>query len=251
MTTGHDPTLQRGPFFKRLGLAFRNLLIFAVIVSAATAGLYGASLLNARTWGLELAGGQLIVTRGKMLPIGTEAFEPGDPLLAEAYSPLNLNGNTALAAIGQRYHERDELDRALFSVIELLAKPRIASDLKGDLDVGVALVKRAGALRGLSEQQRATLGILRGEVAYFLAKQRIDEARIQLDDALQQLRVAANADSRHKKDATQMLLAVEPQVRSLSDTLRAAVQGLPPPPPSVVQPAPTAPAVVPADVTPP
>jgi hypothetical protein len=131
-------------------------------------------------------------------------------------------------------------------VIELLARPRVASDLKSDLDVGVALVRRAESLSGLSEPQRATLVTLRAEVAYFLAKQRIDDARKQLDEAISQLRLAADADARHKKEATQMLLAVEPQVRSLSDSLRAAVQGLPPPPPAPVAPPP--PPVVPVQL---
>ncbi|MBM4784489.1 MAG: IF-2 protein [Archangiaceae bacterium] len=249
MATDSDAGPQSS-FLRRLGRAFRNLVIFAVVVAAATGGLYAASLLNSRTWSLEVQGGQLIVTRGKMLPIGTEPFQPADPLLAEAYAPLDLNGNTALAVVGQKFEDRDELDRALFSVIELLAKPRVASDLKRDLDIGVALVKRAEALRGLTEQQRATLGTLKAEVAYFLAKQRIDDARKQLDEALQQLKLAADADARHKKDATQMLLAVEPQVKSLSDTLRAAVQGLPPPPPVAPNPTPPPADPKPADVKP-
>lgn len=229
-----------GPsFFARLGRAFRNLVLFSVVVAAATGGLYAASLLNARTWGLELEGGRLVVTRGRMLPMGTEPFQPADPLLAEAYAPLDLNGNTALAVVGQRYADRDELDRALFSVVELLAKPRVSSDLKQDLDLGVALVRRAEALRGLSEPQRASLSKLKAEVAYFLARQRIDDARKQLDDALQQLKIAADADARHKKDATQLLLSIEGQVKGLSDTLRAATQGLaPPPPPQPPSPAP-------------
>ncbi|MER2562873.1 MAG: IF-2 protein [Myxococcaceae bacterium] len=225
-------------------------MIFAVVVAGATGGLYAASLLNSRTWSLEVQGGQLIVARGKMLPMGTEAFQPADPLLAEAYAPLDLNGNTALAVVGQKFEDRDELDRALFSVIELLAKPRVSSDLKRDLDIGVALVKRAEALRGLSEQQRTTLGTLKAEVAYFLAKQRIDDARKQLDEALQQLKLAADADARHKKDATQLLLAVEPQVKSLSDTLRAAVQGLPPPPPVAPNPIPPPAEPKPTEATP-
>lgn len=237
-----DPDLKGPSFLSRLGRALRNLVLFAVVVAAATGGLYAASLLNARTWSLEVQGGQLIVTKGKMLPTGTEPFQPADPMLAEAYAPLDLNGNTALAVVGTKYEDRDELDRALFSVIELLAKPRVASDAKRDLDTGVALVKRAEALRGLSEQQRASLKTLKAEVAYFLAKQRIDDARKQLDEALQQLKLAADADARHKKDATQMLLAIEPQVKSLSDTLRAALQGLPPPPAVVPAPAPQQPA---------
>ncbi len=220
-----DPTAP--PFLIRLGRAFRNLLIFAVLLAGATGGLYAMSLLNARTWTLEVAQGQLVVLKGKLLPMGSAPFVPGDPLLAEAYAPLDLNGNTALAVVGQHFEDRDELDRALFSVIELLAKPRVASDDKRDLEVGIALVKRAQALRGLSEEQRKTLSQLHAEVAYFLARQRLDESRKQLDDAVLQLKLAADADARHKKDATQMLLAVEPQVKLLSDVLRAAAQGLP------------------------
>jgi hypothetical protein len=242
-----DLDSSQGPtFLTRLGRAFRNLVLFSLVVAATTGGLYALSLLNAKTWSLEVVGGELVVTKGKMLPFGTEPFQPSDPRFAEAYAPLNLNGNTALAVVGQRFNDRDELDRALFSVIELLARPRVASDLKSDLDVGVALVRRAESLSGLSEPQRATLVTLRAEVAYFLAKQRIDDARKQLDEAISQLRLAADADARHKKEATQMLLAVEPQVRSLSDSLRAAVQGLPPPPPAPVAPPP--PPVVPVQL---
>lgn len=245
-----DLDSSQGPsFLTRLGRAFRNLVIFSVVVTATTGGLYALSLLNAKTWSLEVVGGQLVVMKGRMLPYGSEAFQPSDPKFAEAYAPLDLNGNTALAVVGQRFQDRDELDRALFSVLELLARPRVSSDLKADLDVGVALVRRAEALSGLSEPQRATLVTLRAEVAYFLAKQRIDEARKQLDEAVAQLKLAADADARHKKEATQMLLAVEPQVRTLSDSLRAAVQGLPPPPPVAAPPAPapTTPAATPIE----
>jgi hypothetical protein len=219
-------------------------VVFLALVAAATAGLYVMSLLNARTWSLGLdRSGRLQVLRGKMLPWGTEPFQPADPLLAQAYAPLDLQGNTKLALVGRTFAERDELDRALFSAIEMLAAPRVESEDRRDLELGIELVKRAEALRGLSETQRASLGRLRGEVAYFLAKQRIDEARRQLDEALSQLKLAADADARHKRDATQMLLSVEPQIRALSDTLRAAGEGLP-------APAPPTPRAVPPVLTP-
>lgn len=218
-------------FFTRLGRALRNIVIFAVVLAATSAGLYAASMLNARTFALEVQNGQLVVMKGRLAPIGTEPFVVTDPQLAEAYAPLDLNGNTGLDVVGKRYDDRDALDRALYSVIELMARPRVTSDLHRDLDIGVALVRRAEALRGLSETQRVSLDKLRAEVAYFLAKQRIDDARKHLDEALQQLKLAADTESRHKRDATQLLLAVEPSVKSLSDTLRAAVQGLPAPTP--------------------
>ena len=53
MATDSDAGPQ-STFLRRLGRAFRNLVIFAVVVAAATGGLYAASLLNSRTWSLEV-----------------------------------------------------------------------------------------------------------------------------------------------------------------------------------------------------
>jgi hypothetical protein len=103
----------------------------------------------------------------------------------------------------------------------MLARPRLASDVPKDLDLGLALVRRAEKLNGLTETQRTSLKKMQSDVAYYLARVRLDDARRQLEEALAQLKLAAESDSKTRAQAALMLLAVEPQVKLLSTTLRA------------------------------
>lgn len=208
-------------FGARLVRAIKNLLLFSLIVGLACAAVYALSLVNARTYVLEVRNGQLVVLKGRLMPTGADPWSPSDPSLADAYAPIDLEGNTALAVNGQKFEDRDELDRALFGVVELIARPRLSSDVPKDLEKGLALVRRAEKLAGLTEAQRASLKKMQSDVAFFLAKLRLDDARRQLEEALVQLRLAAESDSKTKNQATMMLLAVEPQVKLLATTLRA------------------------------
>ncbi|MFO0596034.1 MAG: biopolymer transporter ExbD [Myxococcaceae bacterium] len=208
-------------FGARMVRAFRNLLIFTLILGLTGAALYAASLINARTYTLEVRNGQLVVLKGKMMPTGADPWVPADPTLADAYAPLDLQGNVALTVVGPKYAERDELDRALFIVIDMLARPRLESDQPKDLEIGLALVRRAEKLGGLTTEQRASLKKMQSDVAYFLARVRLDDARRQLEEALVQLKLAAESEGKTRQQASLMLLAVEPQVKLLSTTLRA------------------------------
>jgi hypothetical protein len=205
----------------RIARTLKNLLFFALFIGMAGAAVYALSLVNARTYSLEVRAGQLVVLKGRLLPTGAEPWSPSDAVLADTYAPIDLEGNAAPAIVGNRFEERDELDRALFSVLEVLARPKVSSDVSSDLEKGLAYVRRAGRLTGATEEQRASLKKMQTELACFLAKTRLDESRRQLEDALAQLKVAAESDSRHRVEAGLMLLAVEPQVKLLAATLRA------------------------------
>jgi hypothetical protein len=176
---------------------------------------------NARTYLLEVRNGQLVVLKGKLMPTGADPWNPADPGLVDAYAPVDLEGNVALTVVGQKFDDRDELDRAMFQVLEMLARPRLASDEPKDLEKGLALVRRAEKLHGLTEAQRTSLKKMQTDVAYFLARIRLDDARRQLEEALAQLKLAAESDTKTRAQASLMLLAVEPQVKLLSTTLRA------------------------------
>jgi len=208
-------------FGTRLYRAFRNLLVFSLVLGAVGAAVHALSLLNARTFSLEVRNGQLVVLKGKLMPTGAEPWIPADPSLADTYAPIELEGNTALAVLGRKYEDRDELDRALFTVLQLLAAPRVASDAPKDLEKALIYVRRAERLSGLTDDQRAALKKMQVDLAFFLAKVRLDDSRRQLEEALAQLKLAAESDSRHKSEATLMLMAVEPQVKLLASTLRA------------------------------
>lgn len=208
-------------FGRRLVRALRNLVIFTLIVGCAGAALYALSIVNSKTFSLEVQTGQLVVMKGKLMPTGSAAWLPSESSLADAYAPIDLEGNVALTVTNQKFDDRDQLDRAMFQVLEMLARPRLASEAPKDLEKGLAYVRRAEKLNGLTDDQRATLKKMQTDVAYFLARIRLDDARRQLEEALAQLKVAAESDSKTRAQASLMLLAVEPQVKLLSTTLRA------------------------------
>jgi hypothetical protein len=214
-----DP--QAPSFGVRLWRALRNLTLGALFLALAGAAAYGASVVNAHSFRLEVRDGQLIVLKGRFLPLGADPWVPSDPQLADAYAPLDLEGNTSAVAPGQRFDERDELDRTLYQVLQLLARPRLSSDLPRDLEKALGYVRRAERLSGLSPEQRVDLKRMQQDLAFFLAQRRLDDARRELEEALGQLKLAAESDSRHRSEAGLMLVAVEPQVKLLATTLRS------------------------------
>ncbi len=207
-------------FGTRLLLAFRNLVLVTVFIGLAAAALYAMSQVNARTYGLEVRQGQLVVLKGKMLPTGADPWMPADPQLADTYAPIDVEGQASVIVTTQKFEDRDELDRALFLVLETLARPRLSAETPKDLERGLLLVRRAERLHGLTDAQRDSLRKMQTDVAFFLARTRLDDARRQLEEALSQLKLAAESDSKTRAQASLMLLAVEPQVKLLASTLR-------------------------------
>jgi len=246
-----DTTTTTGSGFgARLLRALRNIGITVVVVACVGAAAYALALLNAKTYSVEIADGKLVVLKGKMWPWGADPWKPADPALADAYAPIELMGNNPVGLTQERFGDRDELDRALFGVIELLAKPRVESDDPKDLEQGLSLVQRAEKLVGLTEDQKTSRQRMRTEVAFYIARTRLEDAQRQVDEAIAQLKLAAQSDSRHAREATAMLQAVEPPAKALSDSMRAAVNTLSQPAGTTLTPPPPPPAPAPTDPTP-
>ncbi len=232
-------------FGSRAMRAFKRLVVTLLVLAMGGAVAFLLSQLNARTFTLEVEDGQLIVMKGRMLPWGAAPYRPSDAGLADTYAPIPLEGHEVPSSLlAERFSERDELDRALFPQLEALARPRIASDEPQKVERGVYYLRRAERLTGLSQEQRTTLKGLLAEVAYYQARQKLDDARKLIADALAQLRLAAEGDNRHSRNANQMLTKVEPSATKLEQDLRDAVHSLSAPASKEEeqQPTPTAPA---------
>jgi hypothetical protein len=221
MNTQPAPSLGR-----RAGRAFTRLVVTVLVLALAGAGLVLLSRLNARTYSVTVENGMLVVMKGRMLPMGAQPYRPSDPRLADAYAPLALRGHDVSTLVQERFGERDELDRALFRVLEALARPRVASDEPKALEDGLAYLRRAALLGGLTEEQRRSLAAMQADVSFFQARQKLDEARQQVTEALAQLQVAADSRNRHARAANQMLGAVAPAARNLEESLRQAVHSI-------------------------
>jgi hypothetical protein len=214
----------------------KRFVMLVVVLGLSGAVVFLLSQLNARTFTVEARDGKLVVLKGRMMPTGSEPYQPSDPALADAYAPVDLAGTSASGLAERRFIERDELDRALFQVIETLAKPRVTSDDPKLLEAGLYYLRRAEKLTGLTAEQKLSVKSLQAEVAYYQARSKLEDAQRLIGESLSQLRLAAAAQNRNAHSANQMILAVEPPAKALEASLRTAVHGL------------SAPAAVPVEV---
>lgn len=223
--TVSDPMESPQSFGSKVATFFKRLLITVALLGLAAVTAFLLSQENARTYTLEVREGKLVVLKGRMMPMGADAWRP-PPELVDAYAPLDLKGSQPYGVLNVKYTDRDELDRALFGVIEGLAKPRVASDQPDELMDGLYYIRRADRLSGLSEEQKISLKTMKSDVAFYSARMKLEDAQKQIEEALVQLKLSTEGNNKHSRSAYQMLSAVEPQAKILVETLRKAVNAL-------------------------
>src|SRR5262249_24191721 len=218
--------MEQRPLIRRTTSALTRFVVVLLILALGGAVVFLISQLNARTFRVEVIDGNLTVVKGRMFPVLTEPYTPADAAMKDAYTPIPLEGTGIGGLAEQRFNDRDDLDRALFDVLARLATPRINSDDPQALERGVYYLRRAERLSGLSEEQRLALKGMQTDVAYYLARSKLDDARRQIAEALTQLKIAAGVQNRHTRSANQMISEVEPAASALEEALRLAVHSL-------------------------
>jgi hypothetical protein len=220
-------------FGQRAGHAFRRLLVTLLLLALAGVVCVLLARDNARTFSLKTEGGRLVVQKGRMLPWGSAPYRPADPSLAEVYAPIDLGGAAVGASESERFDERDDLDRALFRILEQAARPKLLSDDTRVVAEGMALLRRMDRLTGVTEEQKRTLRGLQLDVAYDQARIRFEDARRAVSEGLSQLRIAADSPTRRARAAHAMLVKVEPAANALEEVLRQVVVTLADTPPTL------------------
>jgi hypothetical protein len=230
-------------FGQRAGHAFRRLLVSLLVLALAGVVCVLLARDNARTFSLKVEGGKLFVMKGRMLPWGSAPYHPPDASLADVYAPIDLGGAVVGAVDADRFEDRDELDRALFRILEQAARPKLLSEDTQVVASGMMLLHRMERLQGATEDQRRTLRALELDVAYDQARIRFEDARRAVSEGLAQLRIAADSPTRRARAAHAMLVKVEPAASALEDVLRQVVVTLADTPSGPLPPAPAVPAV--------
>ncbi|MGA9520706.1 MAG: IF-2 protein [Myxococcaceae bacterium] len=216
------------PMGRRVMTGLSRTLVTLIVLGLVGLVAWLASERNARTFSLRVEDGKLVVLKGRMLPMGAEPWAPGDPLLADAYAPIPLEGARPDAALLQTtYSDRDELDRALFRQLEELARQRIHSEDEQTLEQGLYYLRRAQRLTGISQEQRLTLEQMQADVAYYQAKSKLEQARRIIADAVAQLELAAEAQGPNAERSRQMAAAITGPARALEQALRDTARAAP------------------------
>ncbi len=232
--------MEQRPLIRRTTSALTRFVVVLLILGLCGAVVFLILQVNARTFRVEVVNDNLVVTKGRLFPLGAEPYRPADPSLKETYGPIPLEGTSVGNLADQHFNDRDDLDRAVFEVLSRLASNRINSDDPQVLERGVYYLRRAEKLSGLSDDQRLVLRGMQSEVAYYVARNKLDDARRTVAEALTQLKIAAGVQNRHARSATEMISEVEPAATALEEALRRAVHVLssphepasPPPEPS-------------------
>lgn len=212
-------------FGSKVGTFFKRVLIGLALLGLAGLTVFLLSQENARTFTLEVKDGKLVILKGRMMPLGADPWRP-PPELVDTYAPLDLKNTQPYGVLNVKFTDRDELDRALFGVIEGLAKPRVASDDVDELNDGMYYLRRAEKLSGLTDEQKISLKTMKSDVAFYSARMKFEEAQKLIEEALMQLKLSTESNNKHSRSAYQMLTSVEPQSKVLVETLRKAVIGL-------------------------
>lgn len=206
--------------------SLKRFIVFMLIVTLGGAIAFLLSQLNARTYSVQVVDEKLVVMKGKLFPVGADPYRPNDASLRDVYAPIPLDGTSVGSLSEQRFTEREELDRALFDVVGRLAKARVASDDPKVLEQGLYYLRRAEKLSGLTNEQKQSLKEMHSEVAYYLARAKLDDARSEVAEAIVQLKLAATTQNRHAHSANQMILELEPAAKAFEEALRKAAHGL-------------------------
>lgn len=210
-------------FGRRAGRVLVRFFVFVLVVGLAGAVLVLLSQLNSRTFLLQREGDRLLVHRGRLFPYGTIPYSPSDPRLADAYAPLPVAGATPGGVVGQRFEDRESLDRALFQLLSARAEPLIEAETREAQQQALAYLRRAQLLNGITTEQRRELDKLLADAAFFQGKVKLDDARRLIAEAMTQLRLAADSENKHTRSANRILAEVGAATRRLEEALRVSV----------------------------
>ncbi|MFN7130939.1 MAG: IF-2 protein [Myxococcales bacterium] len=206
----------------KFGATLQRAATALAILLLAGAVLFLLSERNARSFGVELQAGELVVNKGRMLPVGSRPYAPAERVLAEAYAPFPAFGDVTGELLQTRFEDRDALDRALFRTLRGWAEPRVESDDPKRLKEAVRLIDRMALLRGISDEQHAQLTDLRGRIAYFEGRMRLEESLAALRGALGELKLAGESGGRYAKQARALYDRLQPLAERMAAQARAA-----------------------------
>jgi hypothetical protein len=211
------------------GGRFAFFLVTLLMLALAAVVLYLASTINHGKYRLTFVDGTLVVERGRLLPIGFEAFVPEAEALRGAYAPIQVPpGETARAT--EVFDDRADLDRGLYMTLSGWARSRLDAVAPEEFDLAVVYVQRAELLPGLSEEQRLELRTLRADLALRRGKRIVADAMSSLEWARREFKTAIELGAGRAGEAERWLAEVDRRVAILRELTPAAPPSEAPPP---------------------
>jgi len=200
--------------------AAKRFLVLLVVVALGGTALVLFSMLHSKTWAIEQHEGELWIVKGRMGPAGYEPFRPADKMLAAAYAPVPLWGDSPGQLVEAPFDDRDALDQALFLSLKSRIESRIGSDDAERLAQAFTLLRRAEQLNGASTEQREQLKDLQAKMAYLEGRTKLEAAERTLREAVNRLQLASETQNRYTREASELYERMAPLAEQLGKVVR-------------------------------
>lgn len=214
-------------------IRMKRLFVALLVMSASAGGAYLASWINSRAFFLVVGPVDVRVEKGRMLPLGREAFLPEDPTVRRAYVSFPLPSGAKIPRGETRFSDRVELDQALFRLLKDCLSFALEKDDKNTAPLVQRYLDQLRALPGTSLAQQLEFAQLERDAAFVNARARVESAQALLKEASQMFRASArgpgarggDGDLRARQVEAAMQLLLSPATpRPVSET--RAIEGL-------------------------
>jgi hypothetical protein len=194
-------------------------LLLAVGLGVAVAWLLAER--NARQWWIVQEDGKVVVKKGVFFVTGKAALQSADPETARTYAPIPAppGGGAPREAA---YDDRAELDQALFELLARWARADIQSQQMERMERARSYLGRASRLAGISPAQREQLRVLQAETAFQEAVEHLTQGANALRQALEGLKLAAEARGPVAAEAAALEKSLEPVAASTGQLMLEA-----------------------------
>ena len=204
-----------GGFRRKLSKTATGLLILALIGAV----LYLLSDRNARTYFIVPVDGNLVVKKGRFLPIGEASLQSLDPILATAYAPIKIPKFAAQQS-KESFSERADLDQALAERLISWSGTLVERDNSASVREAVVLLERVALLPVTTMQQKTNLEELYREVAFFQGRESLRAAQAALNESLTYFQRAKEAKSRIAKRALHAVSVLNKMTKDLNQVVK-------------------------------
>ncbi len=178
-----DPTQASAPPRKRR-LRLGRILTVLLLLGGTAAGAYGASWLNSQRFYLIVEQTEVRIGKGRMFPVGHEAYRPANPALRGAYGSFPLPGGMTVPREERRFSERTDLDQALFRLLTEATQFTLTVDNERTPELAARYLAQLKSIPGLTTQQQVVLTKLERDASYVRARGLTQRAQRLLKDAL-------------------------------------------------------------------
>ncbi|MEZ4272820.1 MAG: phosphoribosyltransferase family protein [Myxococcota bacterium] len=212
-TGGRPVKPTKGPIRRFAGWLVVRLLILGLLATV----IFLLSQLNHGKYRLREEAGVLLVERGRLLPMGFEAYIPTDNGLKQAYAPLDMpNGVT----LGEPlvFNERGEMDQTLFSLLGGWARREMEGKDNAAVERSTEYIVRADRLPGISEEQRGELRTLRADLAYRNGRM-VDQVVDLLKSALKEFETSIELGTTRRDTAMRWIAEINRRIDAYRQTV--------------------------------